>query len=289
MSFLQILILSIIQGAAELLPVSSSAHVIVAERFMGIDPSSPEMTFFLVMLHTGTMFAVLLYFWRRWKNWFLGPQRWEYLKFVVIATIMTGVIGFILKFTIEKIFYRTQIHYEIEDLFRNLPLIGTALFSAGLLIIWSGRKDDARPLSNSSQNLSTNSSIWIGAVQGLCLPFRGFSRSGSTISTALLLGISRRFAEEFSFILAVVLTPPVVLRELLRLRKYQIAMTGDSGLLDSHSILQGVFGMGLSFLAGLLALRWLSAWLERGKWRFFGYYCLLASVVVFLLSLQPPA
>src|SRR5471032_283050 len=68
MSFLQILILGLVQGAAELLPVSSSAHVIVAEKLMGLDPAAPELTFLLVMLHTGTMFAVIAYFWRDWRT-----------------------------------------------------------------------------------------------------------------------------------------------------------------------------------------------------------------------------
>ncbi|HKF59673.1 MAG TPA: undecaprenyl-diphosphate phosphatase, partial [Blastocatellia bacterium] len=65
MNIIQIIILALIQGAAELLPISSSAHVIVAEKLMGLDPGSPEMSFLLVMLHTGTMFAVLIYFWSR--------------------------------------------------------------------------------------------------------------------------------------------------------------------------------------------------------------------------------
>ena len=70
MSVWQIAILAIVQGAAELLPVSSSAHVIVAEKFLGLDPTTPEMTLLLVMLHTGTMFAVLTYFWGAWKRHF---------------------------------------------------------------------------------------------------------------------------------------------------------------------------------------------------------------------------
>jgi hypothetical protein len=68
MTILQILILAVIQGFAELLPVSSSAHVITAEKLMGLDPTSPELTFLLVMLHTGTMFAVIVYFWKAWKS-----------------------------------------------------------------------------------------------------------------------------------------------------------------------------------------------------------------------------
>src|SRR5947209_20040034 len=98
MEYLRIAILALIQGAAELLPVSSSAHVIVAETLMGMDPSTPEMTFLLVMLHTGTMFAVLAYFWRRWLA-LLRPSPDErggavrYLALIVLATACTGVLG----------------------------------------------------------------------------------------------------------------------------------------------------------------------------------------------------
>ena len=70
MPLLKVIILAIVQGLAELLPVSSSAHVIVAEKLMGLDPSDPAMTLLLVMLHTGTMFAVIVYFWRQWNDTF---------------------------------------------------------------------------------------------------------------------------------------------------------------------------------------------------------------------------
>ena len=75
MNILHIIILAVVQGLAELLPVSSSAHVIAAEKLMGLDPSKPEMTLLLVMLHTGTMFAVILYFWRAWRDSFLPRSR----------------------------------------------------------------------------------------------------------------------------------------------------------------------------------------------------------------------
>src|SRR5207253_10100057 len=103
MSLIQILVLAVVQGVAELLPVSSSAHVIVAEKLMGLDPSTPEMTFLLIMLHTGTMFAVLAYFWPRWREllWTTtgdaanGPRRlsWRFMRNVTVATACTGVLG----------------------------------------------------------------------------------------------------------------------------------------------------------------------------------------------------
>ena len=132
----QILLLALIQGFAELLPVSSSAHVIVAEKLLGINPSAPEMTFLLVMLHTGTMFAVLLYFSKRWLKLLSADKRNAFLKHLAIATIATGVLGMILKKLIEKTIFAGAPKAEIEELFSNLPLIAFALASVGVVIFW---------------------------------------------------------------------------------------------------------------------------------------------------------
>src|SRR3954451_335601 len=105
MPLIQVVVLAVIQGLAELLPVSSSAHVIVAEKLMGLDPSAPAMTFLLVMLHTGTMFAVLLYFWRRWLVLFQAGLM-PFLRRLVIATGFTGVVGLGLKVAIEHTVFR---------------------------------------------------------------------------------------------------------------------------------------------------------------------------------------
>src|SRR5580658_1863609 len=99
MSLLQVIVLAVVQGLAELLPVSSSAHVIVAEKLMGLDPSSPQMTLFLVMLHTGTMFAVIAYFWKTWKVAYFS-SRDAFQRFairVIWATVLTGIIGEVIK------------------------------------------------------------------------------------------------------------------------------------------------------------------------------------------------
>jgi undecaprenyl-diphosphatase len=115
-------------------------------------------------------------------------------------------------------------------------------------------------------------------VQGLCLPFRGFSRSGATISTGMLLGVQKVRAERFSFALAVVLTPPIVGQEVLRLLRSPPARDALSSVL-----LLSILGAAFAFVAGLIALKWLSRWLESGRWYLFGVYCLGAAVVVTLL------
>jgi undecaprenyl-diphosphatase len=280
-NFIQILILGLVQGAAELLPISSSAHVIIAEKLMGLDPSSPEMTFVLVMLHTGTMFAVIVYFWNAWReHYFSSVTGFRIVAVnVVIATIITGIVGLALQFVIEKVFLKGAEKSDVEVLFSKLPLIGGALLAAGLLIIYSGIREEK---NRRGDDVNASRACWIGAIQGLSLPFRGFSRSGATISTGLLLGIGKRRMEEFSFALAVVLTPPVIARESLRLLKSHSEATQPSHLVQLA--LPGLLGMVCSFVAGLLALWLLSRWLEAGRWKLFGYYCLVAAIVVFGLA-----
>ncbi len=278
MSLLKVILLAIVQGLAELLPVSSSAHVVVAEKLMGLDPSSPAMTLLLVMLHTGTMFAVIVYFWRQWRETFFSSAE-EFKHFAwlaILATALTGIVGEILIRIIEKTIFRGYPHAQIEDLFGHLEIVAPALAAAGILILIAGLKEGRTPNSGGSDAISSGQAGVIGFVQGLCLPFRGFSRSGATISVGLLQDIQRRRVEAFSFALAVILTPPVVAREALRLRHADT--TGFA-----HAALPSLLGAAFAFLAGLLALKWLSAWLERGRWYYFGIYCLAASVVVFLL------
>jgi undecaprenyl-diphosphatase len=277
-TWIQIIILSLLQGAAELLPVSSSAHVILAEKLMRLDPSSPALTFLLVMLHTGTMFAVIVYFWDAWKRSYFASTRQfaATLPGLVVATGITIVIGYALKFVIEKLILGGGEKAEVEQLFSNLALVGGALLVAGVLIIVAGLFAKNRAADG---QLTLPAASLIGAVQALCLPFRGFSRSGATISTAMLLGIGKRRAEEFSFALAVILTPPIVAIEFHRLLKLNATAVQPVHL--SALLLPGLVGMVGSFVAGLLALRLLSSWLESGRWHYFGYYCVAFALVVF--------
>src|ERR1700691_6590093 len=125
MSLLKIIILAIVQGLAELLPVSSSAHVVVAEKLLGLDPSSPPMTLLLVMLHTGTMFAVIVYFWPQWRSTYFrdGTAFKKTAGLVIVATVFTAVIGEVIIKIIERTAFRDVPHAEIEDLFSHLELI----------------------------------------------------------------------------------------------------------------------------------------------------------------------
>ncbi|HEY1764448.1 MAG TPA: undecaprenyl-diphosphate phosphatase [Opitutaceae bacterium] len=281
-SLLQIIILGIIQGAAELLPVSSSAHVIVAEKLMGLDPSSPEMTFLLAMLHTGTMAAMIVYFWKAWRQtFFSSPEQFAGAAFrVILATAASGGLYLALEFVLKKTLLSGHPGAEVEDLFSNLRLIAAALAAGGVLIAIAGLLTGApgRP----ARPLTPAAALGIGLAQGLALPFRGLSRSGSTISVGMLAGVHRRACEEFSFALAVVITPPVIARELHRFAKARAA--GHAAVDWVSLATPGLAGMFLSFVAGLLALRWISGWLENGRWHYFGFYCLAAAALVFAFA-----
>jgi undecaprenyl-diphosphatase len=281
MNLLHVLILAVVQGLCELLPVSSSAHVIMVEKMLGLDPSAPEMTMLLVMLHTGTMFAVIVYFWRAWvRTYFASADAFKRnVPHVVLATIATGIVGLALLELIKTVVAQGRPDFEIETLFGSTKIIASGLAAAGLLILYSSRRAKAR-----SDDITRSSALLIGMVQGLCLPFRGFSRSGATISTGLAAGVGRQFAEQFSFALAVVLTPPVVVREAWRLFKSPAAMNAIHGGGVWSLVMPSLLGMVLSFVAGLLALRWLSRWLETDRWYLFGFYCIAASLLVFALG-----
>jgi undecaprenyl-diphosphatase len=302
MPIYQVIVLAIVQGLAELLPVSSSAHVVVAEsifhkHFGGLSASDPNMTLLLVMLHTGTMFAVIAYFWKQWKQTYFATAD-TFKRFVVrliYASALTLIIGEVLVKLIEHTAFRGRPKAQIEDLFSRLELVAPALACAGILILVAGlrekrggiktKEDAAASLTRRpSGNLTMRQAGWMGFVQGLCLPFRGFSRSGATISTGMLTNATKERAERFSFALAVVITPFAIAREAMRLLKdiHEKAAAGTPVSLHA-AFVPSMEGMVFSFLAGLVALKWLSNWLENGRWYLFGIYCLVASGIVFYL------
>ena len=304
MSIWRVVILAVVQGFAELLPVSSSAHVVVAEKLMGLDPSSPQMTLLLVMLHTGTMFAVIAYFWKQWvQTYFASADAFKrFAVRVVWATGITLALGYALMKVIEHTLFKGQPKAAIEDLFGRLDLVAPALFCAGVLILIAGlrekkpddmvAKETAAILGSSITRRSSGSVTmrqagWMGFVQGLCLPFRGFSRSGATISTGVLTNASKTRAERFSFALAVVITPLAIGREALRLMHATRDAAATGAAVDLHgAVVASLLGMVFSFLAGLVALKWLSNWLENGRWWLFGVYCLVASAAVWALHVK---
>jgi undecaprenyl pyrophosphate phosphatase UppP len=174
---------------------------------------------------------------------------------------------------------------EVEQLFKRMDLVAAALAAAGVLILFTGIFTAFK--NPTRKGITTADGVWLGAIQGISLPFRGFSRSGVTISLGLLRGIDRKRAEEFSFAMAVALTPAALGYEAYKLYE-KLKQTSPVGM-GLHDLKPGLEGLLFSFGAGLIALKLLSKLLEKGQWWIFGVYCLAASAGVYYLHLYPHA
>lgn len=203
----------------------------------------------------------------------------RFAGFVVLATALTGLIGEGIIKIIEKTAFRSVPNAQIEDLFSHLELVAPALALVGILILVAGiiEKKKSTGSLTKANDLNAREAGIIGAVQGLSLPFRGFSRSGATISVGMLLGVAKSDIEMFSFVLAVVLTPMVVAREVMRVAHAEHA---NGAATFASAAFPSLLGAVFAFLAGLIALKRLSRWLESGRWYFFGIYCLMAAMGV---------
>ncbi len=285
MAWTHVVILAVVQGLTELLPVSSSAHVIVTAELLHEDMSKPANALLLVMLHTGTMVAVIGYFWRAWWRTFFSSLDafFRFVRLVFVASFLSGLVGYPVILLVEHILSHGNHHAAIEELFDKLNWIAPALAAAGILILWAGlrRVRTREGAGEERARLAWPEAIWMGIAQGFAIPFRGFSRSGSTISAGLLAGGERTEIESFSFAMVVAITPLAIARE-----SYRLFHHGTPHASLAATLAPSLLGMVCSFVAGLLALKWLSRWLEQGKWWVFGIYCLAAAVAVQILYLR---
>ena len=191
MHWIDVVILAVVQGLAELLPISSSAHVIITAKLLHQDMATPANALLLVMLHTGTMVAVIVYFWRQWMDAFFSSWGafFRFARMIFVACLLSGLVGYPLILLITHILGGRTNHAEIEDLFNKLNWIAPALAAAGILILYAGLHEARNPANNSNGNAKSVNwlqAVVMGIVQGFAIPFRGFSRSGSTISAGLL-------------------------------------------------------------------------------------------------------
>ncbi|MBA3792523.1 MAG: undecaprenyl-diphosphatase UppP [Rubrobacter sp.] len=269
LELLEAIFLGVVQGLTEFLPVSSSGHLLLGQYFLGMDQARFGLTFDAA-IHTGTVLAVISYFWRdllRMAGAFLrslrGPnfeerdQRMAYL--ILVATVPAGVIGLLFKSFFEGPAVRSPWLVAF-----NLVLVGV-LFIVGEVV---GRQN------RTSDKLGFKEALAIGLAQTVAL-FPGVSRSGGTITLGLFLGLRRDEAARFSFLMSVPITTAAALLSL--------AEAFGSGI-DAGDALLFVAGSVTSGVVGYLAIRFLLNYLAGHSLRVFAYYrFVLAAVVVLLL------
>ncbi|MCI8680943.1 MAG: undecaprenyl-diphosphate phosphatase [Oscillospiraceae bacterium] len=275
MTLLNSLILGIIQGVAEFLPISSSGHLSIAQNLLGLGVEGTDDVFFDVLLHLGTLGAVFVAYWQDIKEMILeffrtisdlaGRRTVEKLPPArrLILLIVAGTLPLFLILPVKE---------AVEGLYANTFFVGGALLVTGLLLYFCDRLRKGRKNERSASIVDVLI-VGLGQAVATC---PGISRSGMTISMGCFRGFERRFAVRFAFLLSI---PAVLGANILQLK--DVAETGvDLALLPAYLV-----GVAAAALSGYLSIRLVRMVADKGKFGAFAYYCWIAGVVTVVLSL----
>ncbi len=246
---IEAIISGVVQGITEFLPISSSGHLVILHHLIGF--KEPEVLFD-IFLHIGTLFSIIFVFWQDILGLF---NKWRMLSQIFIATVVTVAVVLLFK-------------NSIESAFKDLRFIGWMLLITGMWL-FSGSIFDKRIKTKNPLNLFK--SAVIGLSQGIAA-FPGISRSGSTISTGLILGLKQEETARFSFLLSI---PAIILASIYK-------VTSSGAILGGISFLNAFFGLITSFIVGILSLKLLLKIVYKGKLHWFGIYCLVVGMALLL-------
>ena len=264
MDWLQALVLGIVQGLTEYLPVSSSGHLAIGSYLFGID--GEENLAFTVLVHVATVMSTFVVLWKE-IDWILKGlfkfkmnDETKYFLNIVVSMIPIGIVG---------VFFKDQ----VEEIFGSgLLIVGCCLLLTALLLTFSYY---AKPRQR--EHISLKDAFIIGLAQA-CAVLPGLSRSGSTIATGLLLGNKKEKLAQFSFLMVI---PPILGEALLDVLK---AAKGEEAFGDI-SVPPLVVGFVAAFVSGCLACKWMINIVKKGKLIYFGIYCAIAGAVTIVCSL----
>ena len=252
MSILDAIILGIVQGLTEWLPVSSSGHLVIFQELFSIKAGIS----FDLAVHLGTLLVVFVYFWRDIVRIAKAIGTWDYESeyfrlgiYVLLASVVTGVFG--------VLFYE-----QVSKIFSNALIVGILLVINGLFLILVSNK-------MGWTNIDWVKSLIIGFGQAVSI-LPGISRSGATIGSAMLADVRREEAFRFSFLLSI---PAIIGANL-----YSLSV--EEFVFDVNVVVGIIF----AFVFGYLALIWLRRWLISGKLKYFGYYCLFIGVITIVMK-----
>lgn len=262
---LKVIILGIVEGITEWLPISSTGHLILVEEFVKLNFSQSYLDMFNVVIQLGAIMAVVVIYFHRLNPF--SPKKTEKQKKmtlqlwvkVVIASIPAGVVGILF-------------NDFIEEKFNNSYVVATMLIVVGVLfILIENRHKGKKPQITKISQMGVPVLIWIGVFQMLAM-IPGTSRSGATIVGALALGVSRTAAADFTFFLAI---PAMAGASLVKLRHFGFDFTGtELGLL--------LLGCVVSFVVSILAIKFLLKYIQNHDFKAFGYYRIVLGIIVFL-------
>ena len=272
MNLIQAILMGIVQGLSEFLPISSSAHLVFTSNFYkvfkGIEivQSSNEEVFFDIMVHLGTLIAVLIFFRKdiiniikamlnalKTKDW--SDNEAKLGLYIIIGTFLTILLAYPLNEVAEKLVYSPSI-------------VGILLFFTGFTLLYSEYK--SKKIETKKSQIDLKSSIFIGLAQGLAaLP--GFSRSGWTIATGLFFGLDRVTAARYSFLLSI----PIILGASMVYPLVKIDIT-EAVQYNWTSIIVGTI---VSGIVGYLCIKYFMKFISKFSLAIFGYYCIIVGIL----------
>ncbi len=261
---LKAILFGVVEGITEWLPVSSTGHMILLDEFVQFNVSEEFMSMFLVVIQLGAILAVVILFWNRlWpfssrEKFFIKKETFSMWFKIVFACIPAAVVGILFE-------------EELDELFYNYWTVALALIAFGVLfIVIENQNKGMRIKVDSISQITYPMALWIGVFQLIAAVFPGTSRSGATILGAIMIGISRTAAAEFTFFLAV----PVMLgASLLKIVKFGF----DFAPMELALLL---VGMAVAFLVSIAVIKLLLGYIRKHSFVIFGWYRILLGIVV---------
>lgn len=254
------LIIGIVQGLTEFLPVSSSGHIVIAQEILGLKYSEEENLLFAIVLHFATALSTIVVFRKDIYQIFKGlfqfkwNEEFQFSLKIILSMIPAAIVGVLLKDT-------------LEELFSNLRLVGFMLLITAILMFIADRA------KNTGKDISYKDSMIIGIAQAFAALLPGISRSGSTISTSILLGNDKSKAARFSFLMVL----PLILGATA---KMYLDANAEGSTSFNFDFLPLFVGFIAAFLSGLFACKWMIDFVRKAKLKYFSVYCTVVGLFV---------
>lgn len=265
MNSLEALVLGLLQGLTEYLPVSSSGHLTIGSTLFGM--TGKESLSFTILVHVATVLSTLVILWKEivWLLKGLFQFRWnketKYVVNILISMIPVGIVGLFFKDTVEEIFGL------------GLLIVGIMLLVTASLLAFAYY---AKP--RQKETISKKDAFIIGLAQA-CAVMPGLSRSGSTIATGLILGNKKENLAQFSFLMVI---PPILGEALLETLKLMSGTEVASSDIPTSSLVIGFFA---AFISGCIACKWMINIVKKGKLVYFAIYCAIVGAITVVCSL----
>lgn len=268
------IVLGVVEGITEWLPISSTGHMILVDEFLRLDVSEEFKEMFLVVIQLGAILAVVVLYWKKlWpfgikdKKPYAKSDIWSMWFKVIVSCIPAVIIGVLDE--MEWFCGKT-----IDSVFYNWQTVSIMLILFGILfIVVENVNKNKQPKINSIAELTYTSALIIGAFQCIAAVFPGTSRSGATILGAILIGVSRTVAAEYTFFLAV---PVMVGASGLKLLKY----VKDFGFDFGGEFIYLIVGMAVAFVVSVIAIKFLMSYIKKHDFKAFGVYRIVLGAVV---------